>query len=105
MRLEQGDSVMADKGFTIEHLCEARGAILNIAPFLRNDKQLSSEDLVKTRRIASLRIHVERAMERIKIFHILDFIPSSLGDIAEQLFLCVPFCQTSTGALWNNCCI
>ena len=74
-QLEQGDSLMADKGFTIEDSYEPRGATLNIPPFMHNDKQLSSQDLLKTRRTASLRIHVEWSMERIKNFHILDFIP------------------------------
>ena len=85
--LQEGDSVMADKGFTISDLCAQQGAQLNIPPFVSSDKQLSADELVKTRRIASLRIHVERAMERIKNFHILDMIPASLFDIAEQLFL------------------
>ena len=84
--LDAGDSIMADKGFVIEDLCQEKGVHLNIPPFIRNDAQLTDAELIQTRRIASLRIHVERAMERIKNFHILDFFPVSHLDIADQLF-------------------
>ena len=63
--LDEGDSVMADRGFDIEDDLLLRGAHLNIPPFLRGKSQLSEKELVVTRRIASLRIHVERAMEQI----------------------------------------
>lgn len=85
--LEEGDSVMADRGFDIEEDLLLIGATLNMPPFLRGKSQLSEEELVQTRRIASLRIHVERAMERIKNFHIFDkCLPVSLTDIAERIF-------------------
>ena len=52
--------------------------------------QLSEKELITTRRIVSLRIHVERAMERIKNCHIFDrSLPSSLTDIADGIsFVC-----------------
>ena len=68
--LEPGDSVMADRGFDIEDDLILRGVHLNIPPFLRGKEQFYEKELVLTRWIASLRIHVERAMERIKFFHI-----------------------------------
>ncbi len=89
--LEAGDSVMADKGFDIEDLIPI-GAKLNIPPFLRGKTQFDAKELIETRRIASLRIHVERAMERIKNFHIFDrTLPVSLTDIADRMFclLCI----------------
>ena len=70
--LEEGDSVMTDRGFEIEEGLMLIGVRLNIPPFLRGKKQLSQNELVSTRRIASLRIHVEKTMERIKNFHIFD---------------------------------
>ncbi|CAB4019513.1 Hypothetical predicted protein, partial [Paramuricea clavata] len=65
--LEEGDQIMADKGFLIED-CLPDGVTLNIPPFLKDQNQLSIEDEVKTRRIAKERIHVERAIEKIKKF-------------------------------------
>ena len=57
--LEEGDSVMADRGFDIEEDLLLRGVRLNIPPFLHNKTQLSEKELIVTRRIVSLRIHVE----------------------------------------------
>lgn len=81
-----GDSIMADKGFTISNLPEERGVGVNVLPFLQKKDQLSHEETVLTRPIANLRIHVERQMERVKNFHILDFLPVSLCDVADKHF-------------------
>jgi len=70
--LEIGDLVMVDKGFDIAEYLIPLGVKLNIPPFLRGKEQFSHKELVENRRIASLRIHVERAMERIKNYHIFD---------------------------------
>ena len=61
----EGDSIMADKGFTIEDLLPL-GVRLNIPPFLGSQVQMSAVNVVKTQNIASLRIHVERAINKIK---------------------------------------
>ena len=85
--LEYGDSIMADRGFDIMEDLAPRGVQLNIPPFLRGKSQLDHRELIETRRIASLRIHVERCMERIKNFHIFDGVmPLSLMDVADQMF-------------------
>ena len=64
---EDNDSVMADNGFTIQDLLPL-GVSLNIPPFLRSSSQMPAEDVVKTQETASLRIHVERAINKIKKF-------------------------------------
>ena len=74
--LEPGDSVMADRGFTIADLLDAKGVKLNIPPMKVND-QLSETELITTRRIAALRIHVERAIGRVNNFKILNDIPNN----------------------------
>ena len=88
--LNSGDSVMADRGFTIQNELTLIGVKLNIPPFLRGKTQLSGKEMVETRRIASLWIHVERAMERIKNFHIFDqALPSTFETAAKQvIFIC-----------------
>ena len=68
--LEPGDDVMADRGFDIENLMP-EGVTLNIPPFMGDRPQLSLEDEIKTRKIASGRIHVERLIRRIKTYRIL----------------------------------
>ena len=85
--LEPGDSVMADRGFDIEENLILRGVSLNIPPFMRGKKQLSENEVVTTRRIASLRIHVERAVGRIKNYHIFDrALPATMTTIADRIF-------------------
>ena len=63
--LEPGDSIMTYRGFDIEDglLTSVK---LNIPPFLWKNAQLELKDKLKTRCIASVRIHVERAMVLIK---------------------------------------
>lgn len=86
---------MADRGFDIEEDLIPLGVRLNIPPFLRGKAQLSDRESTETRRIASLRIHVERAMERIKNYHIFDrTIAASLTDLANQMFfVCAILCN------------
>lgn len=62
-----GDYVMADKGFTIEDILPS-GVSLNNPPFLGMSDQMSAEDVIATQEIASLRIHVERAINKVKKF-------------------------------------
>ena len=64
---------MANKGFTVEHFFPL-GVSLNIPPFLGNKGQMSPEEVVETQSIASLRIHVERWINKIKNFHIWNSI-------------------------------
>ena len=68
--VEPGDTVMADKGFDIAYEVLVRGAKLIIPPFVKNHQQLSKKNVIVTRKIASLRIHVERAIGRIKQYRI-----------------------------------
>ena len=88
--LEEGDSVMADRGFDIKEDLDLLRVRLNIPPFIKGKKQLNDEELVETNRIATLRIHIERAMEQLKNFHIFDRpLTSSLRDTANKFcFVC-----------------
>ena len=64
--LKKNDSVMADRGFDIQDDLTPLGVKMNIPPFMKGRSQLEPSELVETRRIASLRIHVEREMECVK---------------------------------------
>ncbi|ESO93446.1 hypothetical protein LOTGIDRAFT_145305 [Lottia gigantea] len=85
--LDTGDSVMADKGFTITDLLSKKGCSLNIPPFREQSHQFSVEDVHLTQEIAQLRIHVERSIGRVKNFHIFDgVLPLSMSPIASKVF-------------------
>lgn len=83
--LQEGDNVMADRGFDIDHMLP-EGVTLNIPPFKGKAAQLSAEDTERTMKIASVRILVERVIGRIKNFHILEgAMPISLTSTANQI--------------------
>ncbi|XP_037529650.1 uncharacterized protein LOC119406933 [Rhipicephalus sanguineus] len=70
------DSVMVDKGFLIDQLCLNYHVEMVRPPFLRKSKQLSKHDAEKNQSIAAARVHVERAIQRMKQYKILT---SNLG--------------------------
>ena len=84
--LEDGDNIMADRGFDIEDILPP-GVTLNIPPFKGTRDQLTAMEAEATACIASVRVHVERAIGRVKNYHILDgVLPLSLYPIANQIF-------------------
>ena len=85
-----GVSVMADRGFTIKDMLKKLKIDLNIPPFLDGQQQLLSEQVQQGRKIASLRVHVEHAIGRIKTYSILkEPIPLSMARLTNQIvFVC-----------------
>lgn len=96
-KIEHGDDIMADRGFLIRDMLARRSATLNIPPFSMG-KQLSSRAVTKTRRIASARIHVERAIGRLKTFKILQGVmPLKLHALFDQIVgVCGVLCNLDT---------
>lgn len=92
-RLEPGDAVMVDKGFNIADLVLNCGAKLYMPPFTRNKsggkgRTLNQTEIKRTREIARLRVHVERAIKRIKEFKILsNRIDSKLFPLLDQILV------------------
>ena len=77
---------MADKGFEIEDLFLPLGVRLNIPPFLHKGQQMLPDDVRSTKSIAAVRIHVERAVGRLKQNSLLDgVIDNSLFDILDRM--------------------
>ena len=84
--IERNDNVMADRGFNIRVLLLRKNAYLNI-PAFSEGKQLTPRAVQKSRRIASVRIHVERAMESLKNYKIIiqGVIPLKLKNSLDQI--------------------
>ena len=99
------DSVMVYHEIDIEDDLILLGMHLNILPFLCGKQQLSQQKLITTHQITSLRIHVERAMERIKNFHIFDrSLPLIVTDIVNRLFfVCCVFKIFHNKQKYNQC--
>lgn len=89
--LDEGDAVMADRGFHIEDILLLKNCTLIAPPFTRKwnngkGKRLNVKEIRRTRRIARLRIHIERAIQRVKCWRILKHqIPHSLQDCASMI--------------------
>ena len=83
---KSGISIMADRGFTIKDQLAKIGVELNIPPFLDGQQQFPAEKVQQGRHIASLSIHIEHAIGRIKTYNILkSTLPNTLARIANQV--------------------
>ena len=81
------DSLMADRGFTIQNLLKPLGVSLNIPAFLQGREQLTMEEVTESQTIAAVRIHVERAIQRVKKFRqIRNEIPLVLHGSINQIW-------------------
>ena len=90
--LESGDAVMADKGFTIGSVLADRGVDLVIPHFLSSRGQFSSEEVKQNDAITAHRVHVERAIRRVKENRIFQgIIPLSMLGSMNQI--------------WTVCCL
>ncbi|XP_064470112.1 uncharacterized protein LOC135384858 [Ornithodoros turicata] len=85
--LEPGDSVMADRGFLIANDLEERGVKLNIPPMLKGRAQLPRNEESETRKLANLRVHVERAIREVKNFRILhNMFPNTMASKLNKIW-------------------
>lgn len=86
--LRPGDEVMADRGFTIRDVLHERKVKLNIPAFTYKRGQLTNEQVTRTRRVANVRIHVERAIRRLKVFKILSqTVPISMTPRLDKILI------------------
>lgn len=101
--LEEGDSVMADKGFNIEDDLKLRGLTLTIPPFLEKQDQFTPQQVAATKNIATVRVHVERAVRKVKEFEILcNRVPISLCPMLEKTWVVCGHLANFTGSLFKN---
>jgi hypothetical protein len=69
--LESGDQLLADRGFLVGEELMRRGVEINIPPGATGIAQFPTEDVTQTKRIANVRVHVERAIGRMKTYNVL----------------------------------
>ena len=78
---------MADRGFTISEQLKPLNVDLNIPLFLAGIDQLSETEVLESQKKTSVRIHVERAIQRIKLFKQLrNKIPATLHGSINQIW-------------------
>lgn len=87
--LETDDVILADKGFPdIETILDehGRGVLIVMPPFAHdNITQFSAQEVAETYKVARLRIHVERVIQRIRIYQIVSKFPISLLNHCDKI--------------------
>ena len=81
-------SWLADRGFEIEETLTPLGVKLTIPDFKGKGRaQLSNLEGKRSEKVAEALIHVERAIQRIKCYHILDReLRLTMASLADQIF-------------------
>ena len=92
-KLKPGNKMMSDRGFPPPEDLKAVGVEVIIPTFKgRNRNQLTKEEVEHSEYVAKARIHVERIIQRIRTYHILDATAQlSQKDIYGQMFTCVAY--------------
>jgi hypothetical protein len=88
--LMPGDEVMADRGFKIQDLLGFWQCSLTIPPSKHENLQMTASDVALTSKIANVRIYVEQAIKRMKVYHILQSeLPVNLLPIVDDIVVVV----------------
>ena len=70
------DEILADRGFGLREEFMLKGATLVIPPASKGSSQMTSKTIQRTKKVANVRIHVERVIRRMKCFRILSSMVS-----------------------------
>ncbi|KAL4713365.1 hypothetical protein ACJJTC_016833 [Scirpophaga incertulas] len=85
-KLPLGSIVLADRGFkNIAHLLEQRGCTLLRPASVGSSSKPTAEEVLQTKRIAAIRVHVERCIGKLRDFKMIG--PHSCVDISYIKFL------------------
>jgi hypothetical protein len=97
--IQDNDGIMADKGFRIEKDLQELKLKLNIPPFASSASKMSVGDVALTRKIAAHRIHIERAINQIKNFKLVNRrIPGTLFHSINEIWSvsCLSLCEQTS---------
>ena len=100
-KCDSGDSLMVDKGFTIQDLFIHSNVTVNIPTFFKNKNKISNSNLLKDRKISSKRVHIERIIGLAKTYKILS-APLNETEISlanEIIHICFYLCN------FRNCIV
>lgn len=103
--IQDGDLIMADRGFLIEDLLRINNASVTYPAFKKKNKQLEPLDAAASKELSSLRIHVERIIGvlRQKFKILSDIIPISLLERWNDDMLALDEIIIVAAALVNLC--
>lgn len=88
--LEKNDIVLVDRGFQIQDILASKDVIVNMPEFLKKKAdQLEPEQLNRSKKTSSNRIHIERVIGLAKTYRILKFLSSNLVPLGSRIiFVC-----------------
>jgi len=94
-KVDAYDEIMADKGFLIQNDCDIRHITLSVPPGRRGSSQMTTAAVMKTKRIANIRIIVEQVIRRLKTFRILSTeMPITIVPLASKIIVvCAGLCN------------
>ncbi|XP_030031027.1 uncharacterized protein LOC115447884 isoform X2 [Manduca sexta] len=88
--LQPGACILADRGFKhLELYLSQKGFVLLRPPSVPTGIKLSKADVKQTKQIASLRIHVERVIQRLREFGMLKLHSVVNNNLIGMLDLCI----------------
>uniref|UniRef100_A0A3P9IVQ1 DDE Tnp4 domain-containing protein n=1 Tax=Oryzias latipes TaxID=8090 RepID=A0A3P9IVQ1_ORYLA len=96
-----GDKILADRGFTVKDILPP-GVSLALPAFTRGRKELSEHKETSTRRLANVRIHIERAIRRLKGFKILCHVISGKLQSVDEISICAGLCNMQPLLIRNS---
>ena len=82
--LQAGDLILADKGFLIHDILP-KNVFLNLPAFLSGKTQFTKRGAIFFRKITGCRIHIERAIERLRNYKILDYANTALRPFFNKI--------------------
>ncbi|XP_064468691.1 uncharacterized protein LOC135382955 [Ornithodoros turicata] len=93
--LYENQEIMADRGFALTASMKEKGVKLNMPAFSKGRHQFPEMEATVSRRISQLRIHVERAINRIKTYRILkSSLPIHHKKLMDSIILvCAGLCN------------
>jgi len=98
---DPGDSVMSDKGFDVQDIFAPYGVKVNIPTFFKKRNRMDGEMVVRDRKIASKRVHVERIIGYAKTYKVLTQPLNSSETLlsSDIVFVCFMLCNFRAGVV------
>lgn len=79
------DQIMADRGIMVQDLVSALNVYMNTPTTMKGVSQLASDTVIRDRKIASKRIHVERVIGYAKTFKILSHLSTNSISLSKKI--------------------
>lgn len=101
-KFEENDAIMVDKGFAILDELKERGLVL-VRPSFSKGCQFEEEEVFENTKVAVARVHVERIIQRLKIFSILkNKIDHNMLPYLSDIFFIISAITNLTSPIISN---